>query len=108
MHDESFYRMPFGAHKGQRLDTLPNDYLDWLRGLDDLRPRLRAEVNAEDERRSGSARRPVAAIAAAIITRGYRAVARECHPDAGGTHEAMIATTAAADWLRAQLRGLGA
>ena len=100
--------MPFGAHKGQRLDALPNDYLDWLRGLDDLRPRLRAEVNAEHERRSGSARRPVTSIAAEIITRGYRAVAREHHPDVGGSHEGMIAASAAADWLRAQLRGLGA
>jgi uncharacterized protein (DUF3820 family) len=23
-------RLPFGRHKGQPLDTVPSDYLDWL------------------------------------------------------------------------------
>jgi hypothetical protein len=107
MDDASAYRMPFGQHKGRTIEQLPDDYLDWLHGLGDLRPRLRAAVDAEIARRR-PARGMVATLADEIVTTGYRHVARRCHPDTGGSHEAMIAATAAADWLRAQLRGLHA
>ncbi len=39
--------MPFGKHKGLQLDQLPDDYLEWLVNLDDLRQPLRSRVQAE-------------------------------------------------------------
>jgi uncharacterized protein (DUF3820 family) len=44
-------RMPFGAHKGKRLDALPSDYLMWLGCLDDLRQPLLGHVLKEMGRR---------------------------------------------------------
>ena len=38
--------MPFGKHKGSRLRDIPIGYLDWLLGLDDLRPQLRESIEA--------------------------------------------------------------
>lgn len=110
MHDT--YRMPFGRYRGQQIDALPDEYLAWLAALPDLRPRLRAAVDAEVTRRRprADARRrsttPDRSTCEAVITAGYRVLARQRHPDVGGSHEAMIAATAAADWLRSQLRGL--
>lgn len=43
--------MPFGAHKGKRLEELPNDYLLWLGCLDDLRQPLLGAVLREMGRR---------------------------------------------------------
>ena len=108
MHDAP-YRMPFGRYRGHQIDALPDDYLAWLATLPDLRPTLRAAVDAEVVRRRRSGRRtatPDRSTCETLITAGYRALARQHHPDVGGSHEAMIAATAAAEWLRAQLRGL--
>jgi uncharacterized protein (DUF3820 family) len=44
-------RMPFGAHKGQPLDELPDDYLLWLSLLSDLRQPLLGHVLREMGRR---------------------------------------------------------
>ena len=46
--------------------------------------------------------------AEAIIQAGYRALAKSCHPDAGGSHEAMLALGEAKDWLTGLLGGNGA
>lgn len=43
--------MPFGVHKGKRLDELPNDYLLWLSCLNDLRQPLLGHVLREMGRR---------------------------------------------------------
>jgi uncharacterized protein (DUF3820 family) len=43
--------MPFGAHKGKRLDELPADYLLWLACLDDLRQPLLGHILREMGRR---------------------------------------------------------
>lgn len=44
--------MPFGRFRGCPLSMIPTDYLDWLDLLPDLRPRLRAALDAELLRRS--------------------------------------------------------
>ena len=46
--------MPFGVHKGTRLDELPNDYLLWLSCLNDLRQPLFGRVLRELGRRLGA------------------------------------------------------
>jgi hypothetical protein len=43
--------MPFGRHKGERLDRLPLSYLSWLLSLDNLRHDLRRAVEREMDRR---------------------------------------------------------
>lgn len=50
--------MPFGRYRGHPLSALPDDYFAWLRALPDLRPRLRAAVDAEAERRGIAADEP--------------------------------------------------
>jgi hypothetical protein len=107
-------RMPFGRYRGLPLADLPADYLAWLDALPDLQPRLRAAVSREQARRRGRTHAPPRAqgpmpdgtVCAEIVSAGLRSVARRYHPDAGGTHDQMIAATAAADWLRAQVRSL--
>lgn len=44
-------RMPFGVHKGKRLDEIPADYLLWLGCLNDLRQPLLGYVLKEMGRR---------------------------------------------------------
>jgi uncharacterized protein (DUF3820 family) len=43
--------MPFGQHKGARLDQLPDEYLLWLGTLSDLRQPLLGHVLREMGRR---------------------------------------------------------
>lgn len=114
MNDRPSYRMPFGKYRGIALADLPNDYLDWLCGLSDLRPILRAAVDAEHRRRTtratarATASCPDLHVLDALITSGYRALAKQHHPDHGGDHTMMVAVTQAAEWLRATVRGLSA
>ena len=112
--------MPFGKHRGCPLPALPGDYLAWLRTLD-LREPLSSAVDAEIARRRDPHRDhhhrhalirvppcPAPAIAEEVIGIGFRHLARDRHPDAGGSHDRMIALTAATDWLRAVVRAWGA
>jgi hypothetical protein len=112
------YTMPFGKYRGAPLHDLPGEYLDWLLTLD-LRERLWGAAHREADRRraAGSGRTaadarvrpcPAPQVAEELIGAGLRTLAKRHHPDAGGTHDAMIAATSAADWLRAIVRGLAA
>jgi hypothetical protein len=101
--------MKFGKYKGRDLADVPDSYLRWLTSIE-LREPLKSHVQREVRRRSV----PVAAdaipahlrdVAIEIISRGYRAVSRDRHPDAGGTHEGMVTATAARDALRALVEG---
>ena len=38
-------------------------------------------------------------VALEIVTRGYRSMALELHPDRGGSHEGMVALTRPKEWL---------
>ena len=103
--------MPFGKFKGLELADLPNDYLEWLVGLGDLREPLRSEVEREYRWRTGvDAIEPssVRDAATEIVSAGYRVMATRCHPDHGGDTRAMQAVNNARDWLRGQLRSLPA
>jgi hypothetical protein len=102
--------MPFGKHRGAPLRDLPNDYLDWLLGLDDLREPFRSRVEAEANRRRGyrEPERPMAGpvdgnTASAIIEAGRRALALKHHPDRGGDVRSMQAVNDTADRLLGQL-----
>jgi hypothetical protein len=97
--------MPFGKFKGHALSTLPDDYIAWLFELDDLRQPFATHLCQEYQRRFGrrqnsSLRNPSSTAlvpaelretASQIIEKGYRLLAKQCHPDVGGTHEQMLA-----------------
>lgn len=105
--------MPFGRYRGTPLRDLPDGYLGWLASIA-LRPRLRAAVEAEIDRRDRGRTWPTVALpkpcpapetARELIGAGLRALARQHHPDAGGSHEDMVRVTVVADWLRQRVGG---
>jgi hypothetical protein len=115
--------MPFGKYRGWRLAALPDDYVEWLLSLEDLRAPLAARVLEEATRRGlhrhhhhdqdrsaqpDRARRyvPDVIIVEKLVGAGLRTLARKYHPDAGGDHELMVAANHAADWLIDQVRSL--
>lgn len=96
-------KMPFGKYRGVLVERLPDDYLDWLHSLDDLREPLRQAVEREwshrqweEESRHSSAgfARDLDAddrlLLAEILRTGYRAMALKYHPDVGGPAEIML------------------
>ncbi len=114
-------RMPFGKYKGIDVEHLPDDYLDWLMTIV-LRGPLASAVHREAARRWDSWTRfdeepkppsrrivpepEVLQLAERIVTIGFRHLAKELHPDVGGSHGEMILLTAARDFLHSELRGL--
>lgn len=85
-------KMPFGKYSGLDLADLPDSYLSWLLGLDDLREPLRGAAWAEYGRRvDGQGGQAVSTLGADAIKAIYRTLAFKWHPDHGGTKEAMQA-----------------
>lgn len=104
--------MPFGQYQGHALTALPAAYLVWLTSRDLPSP-LRTAVEQEILRRFGVASvdasrrastRPLSDVAAAVIDAGRRAMARQHHPDVGGSLDEMQHINHAADWLLDQVR----
>lgn len=128
--------MPFGKFRGYALSALPDDYLDWLLDLDNLRPRLRCALEDEAERRglgddrhryaddgdddrddgyrsgrrsapNGNRNVPALPVVEDVINAGRRALAARHHPDLpGGDGERMKLINSAADWLLGESRRL--
>lgn len=110
--------MPCGRYQGRKITDLSDLYLRWLSTAeaDWLSTELRACIAAECERRrrveeAEQARqrprcdgRASRVVAEAIIAAGRRAVALQCHPDVGGTHEQMLTVNATADLLLQRVR----
>lgn len=46
-------KMPFGKYKGEDLEDLPTDYIDWLLTECDLLPDLEAELENQLKLRKG-------------------------------------------------------
>ena len=97
--------MPFGKYKGVELSHLPDDYLDWLLSLDDLRPLLAQALQAEAKRRVKAA--PTSQLnhytlmmADEIVSAGRKVLAIRHHPDKGGETKTMQAVNEAAQWLQ--------
>jgi hypothetical protein len=103
-------RVPFGRFRGVELADVPDDYLRWLHGLDDLREPLRTAVAEEYAFRfeSEAAVPPLPAdvkpMAEELVSAGYRALARLHHPDQGGQTKTMQTVNHAVEWLRSVLR----
>lgn len=95
------------ADRGLTLSALPDSYLDWLCSIE-LRPMLRAAVDAEMTRRfdppAAAAALECTAMARRIVDTGYKCLAHEIHPDVGGTHEGMQRLNMAVASLRKALQ----
>jgi putative quorum-sensing-regulated virulence factor len=100
----------FGKHQGASIEQVPTAYLHWLERQGWIFPDLRAAVAHELARRRqqrmfvspGLALPPeIAAAARELVSAGYRALAREHHPDAGGDHGGMVRINLAHEALRA-------
>lgn len=103
--------MPFGKYQGTPISDLPDGYLEWLYGLDNLKTRLQEAVNFEYSRRfilpHISPLNPSGIdLVNQIIDIGYRSLAKELHPDHGGDADAMKSLNAAIAWLRRQAEDL--
>jgi len=87
--------MPFGKYSGLALADLPDSYLSWLLGLDDLREPLKSAAWSEYRRRVDAhaerQRTAVLTLDAGRVKQIYREMAFKWHPDHGGTKEAMQA-----------------
>lgn len=104
-------RMPFGKYRGVLIADLPDDYIAWLHGLDDLREPLRSAIREEWVTRfeappptRNDLSSELRGMVAEIISAGYRTLAKVHHPDTGGETRAMQLLGDAAAWLRAQAR----
>jgi hypothetical protein len=92
-------RYPFGKHKGQRLGDIPTSYLVWalanVRRLDPgLRKAIEQELDGRNPAEPGAGRasrngQPVAW--ERLIASWYRGLAKDYHPDRGGSIEVMQA-----------------
>lgn len=79
-------KMPFGKFKGIYLHDLPDDYLEWLSGLDNLREPLLTWVQEEFDAREAQSKMPagdakpmdraVVAMAQEVIASGYHSSPR--------------------------------
>jgi len=103
---------PFGKYRGQPLAAIPKEYLLWAVRIahQPLRGRIEAELMARDDARAHeyyrtqrTGTRPNGRLVRTIIERGYRAAAKELHPDLGGNHEGMVALNQAREWLDQQI-----
>src|SRR5262245_54840676 len=107
--------MPFGKFKGWPLNRLPDHYLEWLLDVADIKSeRLMDALVAESERRNNPGRhqeegpQPTGKritpaqkeMCGRVIEAGYRAQAKQCHPDLGGKHEDMVNLAEAIKFMR--------
>ena len=84
-------KIAFGKFKGHYLADLPDDYLDWLRGIE-LREPLRSGVARELYARMRAPREQTGlrALDTNKVKRVYRSLAFEYHPDrVGGNGDIM-------------------
>lgn len=108
-------RLDFGKFKGETLSSVPLSYLAWLHDQEFPSDELRAELKLEIARRIGATPRDLRSLAALpdrntleaareLIRAGFRSASKRAHPDAGGSHAAMVATTRARECLDALVR----
>lgn len=104
-------RMPFGKHKGELLEDVPESYLRWLLRNCDLGPVIRGAIletlgeedddEPEPPRQAPPRQAPPGSkeTMEAEVQRLRRKYAASYHPDRGGSHDAMKAVNGFADEL---------
>jgi hypothetical protein len=109
--EKVYDRFEFGKFRGHRISDVPSWYLSWCHEhLQQLDWRMRDAIRLELQRRSYAAeeQQPDATQLAPrvreIVRNWYRDLARQFHPDAGGSHEKMQALNIAHDELKERLQ----
>lgn len=93
--------MPFGMHKGKRLEDVPEDYLFWVLDHCEPQPGLLRAI----EKRLDLLDKPGTALSASIVGPWRRKLSFEFHPDTGGSHQEMKVVNRAADLLAEMMEG---
>jgi hypothetical protein len=62
------YVMPFGKYKGQTLDEIDDEYLEWLLDEDFVREPLRSQLRREGQRRCESRPPPPREVVREVVT----------------------------------------
>ena len=97
-------RMPFGKYKNVGLDEIPESYLLWVLENCDIGITLRRAIERELQVSDEPSPAATQAIADDVVEAWYRTLAREFHPDWGGTHEAMKAVNRGRELLTEMLK----
>lgn len=97
--------MPFGRHRGKRLEDIPASYLRWaIENCSSASPALLAEMRRVLRASEDSAPSPLAL--PTLAAKWYRTLAAEFHPDKrSGSHEGMLAINRARDLLCEMIGG---
>jgi len=91
--------MTFGKHRGKHLRDIPADYLVWcLDNVSTLQPTLRREIRIRLGIQTGPQPNNLPVVAR-VLDPWYRQLAREFHPDCGGSHASMKAINRARELL---------
>lgn len=90
----------YGKHKGRNVQDVPREYIDWL--IEQKERELRV-FKAELARRE-HAEEATLPMMERLALSGYRKLAKECHPDHGGTHEQMLELNASYEKVKTLLR----
>ncbi len=101
-------------YKGQNIEDVPTDYLDWMLNSGQFEIKSlwwQNAIRAELDRRAGEQQGrkytppppppPVRGLTREMVESAYRTAARKWHPDRGGTKEAMQAMADLRDSLLA-------
>jgi|SRR5215471_20221096 len=79
-------KMPFGKYKGWELSKVPEDYLMWVLEECNIKEALATAIEIQ------LGLRVVETVDNDVVSRWYRQMASEFHPDKrGGTHLGMLA-----------------
>lgn len=107
--------MPWGRHRGRAIADVPSSYLCWVlesannperalkeaikKELGERFGTVRTKIVYETVKGPGQLERRLRPLGREIVQRGYRACAKDHHPDVGGDHDAMITLADARDAL---------
>lgn len=103
-------KMPFGKFKGEEVEDIPEGYLFWLWDNVELRTPLLeavADVLGIGRQSPPSENKKLPPIdmdiAIELVRVGFRQLAKQFHPDVGGSDEKMRKLNAAHEFLKARL-----
>ena len=96
--------MPYGKYRGKLIENVPHDYLLCVLDNCDPGPTLKDAINRVLKVGNHIT---IATDPTLVAMEGwYRTLAREFHPDAGGSHAAMVAVNRARDLMLGIVLGI--
>lgn len=93
-------KFTFGKHKGKDVKQVPREYIEWLIQTceNDLR-QYKKEIERRDQEEEANM-----TMMDKIILSGFRALAKEAHPDKGGSNEQMRELIASHEALKSLMK----